>query len=116
MLALLQVTSAAGNGTIKESAPKGIKSAFGAIGASLFAAAGSVGVQALAKKALGPGAAAQYTPAAQSRIGEEFVRAGENDLPRQTDAPSVWKQYKPALIVGGVGLVVLVGAYAWRMR
>lgn len=115
MLSLLQaVTNSAGSALTKESAPTSIKSAWGAIGANLFAAAGSIGIAALAKKALGPGAAAQYTPAAQSQIGAELAR-NPGATPTQNVRPlSPWKQYKPALIVAGIGLALVVGAYAWH--
>ncbi len=109
MLALLQaVTNSAGSSLIKDSAPTGnLKSLFGILGVNLAASAGTIGIQALANKALGKGAGAQFTPAAQSRIGAELTRE-----PRErSSAASFFGGYGPAILVGGLGFVVVAGGF-----
>lgn len=110
MLALLQaVTNSAGNAQVKDTAPVGggIKSLFGNLALNLSASAGTIGVQALANKLLGKGAAKQFTPAGQSRIGAELTRNPEEEREPRT----ALQAYMPALVVGAAGVALVVGGF-----
>ncbi len=110
MLALLQaVTNSAGNSLVKDTPPVGgnIKSLFGNLALNLSASAGTIGIQALANKVLGKGAAKQFTPAGQSRIGAELTREPKEDREQR----SALQAYMPALIVAGLGLVLVTGGF-----
>ncbi len=111
MLALLQaVTNSAGSSLIKDSAPTGTtKSLFGVLGLNLAASAGTIGIQALANKALGKGAGAQFTPAAQSRIGAELTR----EPTRRSTVASFFEGYGPAILVGGLGFALVAGGFVF---